>query len=105
MTTEIGQIQFGVPRDRQGSFEPQIVPKRERRLSGFDEAVISLYAKGMTTGDIVEHLEEVYDTSISRDLVSTVIEEVTKQMQEWQSRSLGPVYPGGLARCVLPQGP
>lgn len=93
VTTEIGQIELDVPRDRAGTFEPQIVPKRKRRLTGFDDAVISLYAKGMTTGDIVEHLEEVYDTTISRDLVSTVTEKVTKQMQEWQTRPLDPVYP------------
>ena len=58
-----------MPRDRAGTFEPRIVPKHQRRLSGFDEAVISLYAKGMTTGDIAAHLEEVYDTTISCDLV------------------------------------
>jgi putative transposase len=83
-----------LPRDRAGTFEPQIVPKHQRRLSGFDEAVISLYAKGMTTGDIAAHLEEVYDTTISRDLVSTVTEKVTKEMREWQAQ---------LSRCPLTQ--
>lgn len=83
-----------IPRDRAGTFEPQIVPKPQRRLSGFDEAVFSLYAKEMTTGDIAAHLEEVYDTTISRDLVSTVTEKVTKEMREWQAQ---------LSRCPLTQ--
>ncbi|WP_460468903.1 IS256 family transposase, partial [Calidifontibacter terrae] len=65
----------------------------KRRLSGFDDAVISLYGKGMTTGGIAEHLEEVYDTTISRDLVSTVTEKVTQQMRDWQARPLDAIYP------------
>lgn len=93
VTTEIGKVTVEMPRDRAGTFEPHIVPKHQRRLSGFDEAVISLYAKGMTTGDIAAHLEEVYDTTISRDLVSTVTEKVTKEMREWQARPLDAVYP------------
>lgn len=93
VTTEIGQLSVDVPRDRQGTFEPQIVRKHQRRLTGFDEAVISLYGKGMTTGGIAEHLEEVDDTTISRDLVSTVTEKVTKEMREWQSRPLDATYP------------
>lgn len=93
VSTEIGKVSLNVPRDRAGTFEPQIVAKHQRRLSGFDQAVISLYAKGMTTGGIVEHLEEVYDTVISRDLVSKVTEQVTKDMQAWQSRPLDAVYP------------
>lgn len=92
VTTEIGKVTVEMPRDRAGTFEPRIVPKHQRRLSGFDEAVISLYAKGMTTGvttgDIAAHLEEVYDTTISGDLVSTVTEKVTKEMREWQARPL-----------------
>jgi hypothetical protein len=93
VTTEIGKVTVELPRDGAGTFEPQIVPKHQRRLSGFDEAVISLYAKGMTTGDIAAHLEKVYDTTISRDLVSTVTEKVTKEMREWQARPLDAVYP------------
>ena len=93
VTTELGQLTVDVPRDRAGTFEPQVVRKHQRRLSGFDEAVISLYAKGLTTGAIAEHLEEVYDTQISRDLVSAVTEKVTKDMREWQARPLDAVYP------------
>ena len=99
--TEIGEVTIDVPRDRAGTFEPQIVPKHQRRLAGFDEAVISLYAKGMTTGDIVAHLEEVYDTEISRDLVSRVTDQVLLDMREWQSRPLDPVYPVVLIDAVV----
>ncbi|MGQ0631946.1 MAG: IS256 family transposase [Sporichthyaceae bacterium] len=91
--TEIGEVTIQVPRDRAGTFEPQIVPKHARRLSGFDDAVISLYAKGMTTGDIAAHLAEVYDTEISRDLVSRVTDAVVADMRAWQARPLDRVYP------------
>jgi transposase-like protein len=93
VTTEIGPVRIEVPRDREGSFEPQIVAKRQRRLTGFDESVISLYAKGMTTGDIAAHLEEVYDTSVSRDLVSAVTAQVADDMRRWMARPLDTVYP------------
>lgn len=93
VTTEIGKVTVDVPRDRQGSFDPQIVAKHQRRLAGFDEAVISLYGKGMTTGDIAAHLAEVYDTDVSRDLVSTVTNKVVTEMKEWSSRPLDAVYP------------
>jgi putative transposase len=93
VTTEIGKVTVDVPRDREGSFDPRIVPKHQRRLTGFDDAVISLYAKGMTTGDIAAHLAEVYDTEVSRGLVSAVTDKVVADMKEWQSRPLDPVYP------------
>lgn len=93
VTTEIGKVTVDVPRDRDGTFEPQVVAKHQRRLAGFDDAVISLYAKGMTTGDIAAHLEEVYDTSVSRDLVSAVTAKVSLDLKEWQARPLDPVYP------------
>lgn len=93
VTTEIGKLTVEVPRDRDGTFEPRVVEKHQRRLAGFDEAVISLYAKGMTTGDIAAHLEEVYDTTISRDLVSTVTAKVSEEMRAWQNRPLDSIYP------------
>lgn len=93
ITTEVGKVTVDVPRDREGSFESRIVAKHQRRLAGFDEAVISLYAKGMTTGDIAAHLAEVYDTEVSRDLVSTVTSKVVAEMKEWAARPLDPVYP------------
>lgn len=93
VTTEIGKVTIDVPRDREGTFEPQIVAKHQRRLAGFDEAVISLYGKGMTTGDIAEHLDEVYDTTVSRDLISVVTARVAEDMRVWANRPLDAVYP------------
>ncbi len=99
--TEIGEVTVDVPRDRDGSFEPQIVPKHQKRLAGFDEAVISLYAKGMTTGDIVAHLEDVYDTEISRGLVSRVTDAVLTDLRAWQARPLDRVYPVVLIDAIV----
>lgn len=93
VTTEIGKVTLDVPRDRAGTFEPQIVAKHQRRLSGFDEAVISLYAKSMTTGDIAAHLAEVYDTEVHRDTVWAVRAKVTEDMKRWSTRPLDPIYP------------
>ena len=101
MTTEIGKVTLDVPRDRENSYEPQIVRKHQRRLAGFDEAVISLYAKGMTTGDITRHLSDVYDTTVSRDLVSKVTDQVLGDMRAWQSRPLDPVYPVILIDAIV----
>lgn len=99
--TEIGDVQIQVPRDRAGTFEPQIVPKHQRRLAGFDEAVISLYAKGMTTGDIAAHLSQVYDTDVSRDLVSRVTDQVLGDMKAWSSRPLDAIYPVILIDAIV----
>ncbi len=101
VTTEIGKVTIDVPRDREGSYEPQIVRKHQRRLAGFDQAVISLYAKGMTTGDIAKHLSDVYDTTVSRDLVSKVTEQVLEDLRAWQSRPLDPVYPVILIDAIV----
>lgn len=101
VTTEVGKVTVEVPRDRDGSFEPQIVRKHQRRLAGFDEAVISLYGKGMTTGDIAKHLSDVYDTSVSRDLVSKVTDQVLADMRAWQSRPLDRVYPVILIDAIV----
>ena len=91
--TEIGPVPVKVPRDRAGTFEPALIPKHARRLTGFDEAVISLYAKGMTTGDIANHLQDIYGDQVSRDLVSRVTDAVVEEMTAWQARPLDPVYP------------
>lgn len=99
--TEVGEVTIEVPRDRLGSFEPQIVAKHQRRLAGFDEAVISLYAKGMTTGDIAAHLADVYDTDVSRDLVSRVTEQVLADMKSWQARPLDSCYPVILVDAIV----
>jgi putative transposase len=91
--TEIGPVTVKVPRDRAGTFEPVLVPKHARRLTGFDEAVVSLYAKGVTTGDIAAHLQDIDGDQVSRDLVSRVTDAVVEEMQAWQARPLEPVYP------------
>ncbi len=91
--TEIGPVSIAVPRDRDGSFEPQLVKKRQRRLTGVDEMIISLSAKGLTTGEISAHLAEVYGAEVSKSTISTITEKVMEGMAEWQNRPLDPVYP------------
>jgi putative transposase len=91
--SEVGPVEIDVPRDRDGSFEPKIVAKRKRRLSGIDELVISLSAKGLTTGEVQAHLAEVYDAQVSRQTISTITDKVIEGMAEWQNRPLDPVYP------------
>ncbi len=91
--TESGPVEIQVPRDREGTFEPQLVKKHERRLEGFDEKVIALYARGMTQRDIQQHLRELYGTEVSPDLISRATEGVMDEFRAWQSRPLEPVYP------------
>lgn len=88
-----GHVQIQVPRDRNASFEPVIVPKHERRLPSLDEKIISLYARGMSTREIQGHLEELYHTEISPTLVSNVTAAVLEEVTQWQNRPLEPVYP------------
>ncbi len=101
VTTDIGQVDIAVPRDRDGTFEPQTVPKHARRLEGFNAAVLSLYAKGLTTGEIQAHLEEIYDTSISRDTISKITDAVVEELTEWQTRPLEPIYPVILIDAIV----
>ena len=91
--TDVGPVDLEVPRDRDGSFDPIVVPKHARRLSGFDEQVLSLYAKGFTTGDIVEHVADIYGSQVSRDLVSRVTDAIVEEMTEWRNRPLDEVWP------------
>jgi transposase-like protein len=93
VTTEIGKVDLRVPRDRNGSFEPASVPKGQRRLDGLSAQVISLYAKGMSTGDIQGHLAEIYGTEISRDTISRITDAVLEDMTAWQNRPLDRIYP------------
>ncbi len=81
LTESTGQVQLEVPRDRDGSFEPQIVRKRQRRLTGVDEIVLSLYAKGLTTGEISAHFAEIYGASVSRETISRITDKVIEEMQ------------------------
>ncbi|WP_445023423.1 IS256 family transposase [Streptomyces sp. SAS_276] len=91
--TDIGPVEIDVPRDREGSFEPAIVKKRQRRLTGVDEMVLSLSAKGLTHGEISSHLAEVYGASVSKTTISTITDKVMDGMAEWQNRPLDRVYP------------
>jgi transposase-like protein len=91
--TEDEQIDLAVPRDRAGTFEPQLVPKGVRRLDGFDGKIISLYARGLTVREIQGHLKELYGTEVSPDLISRVTDAVLEEVKEWQSRPLDACYP------------
>ena len=91
--TELGPVTLEVPRDREGTFEPVVVRKRLRRLNGVDEMVLSLSAKGLTTGEIADHFAQVYGQSMSKDTISRITDKVIAEMVEWQNRPLDPVYP------------
>lgn len=89
----MGPIELDVPRDRAGSFEPVIVPKRRRRLNGVDALVCSLSAKGLTHGEICAHLREVYGAEVSKETITRITDRVIEGMTAWQNRPLDPVYP------------
>lgn len=91
--SDSGPIQIEVPRDRNGSFEPQLVKKRQRRLEGFDDKVLALYARGMSTRDIQGQLEELYGVEVSPTLISNVTDAIMEDVRAWQSRPLSAVYP------------
>lgn len=92
LSDAVGDIEISVPRDREGTFQPQIVKKRQRRLRGVDEVVLSLYAKGLTTGEISAHFSDIYGVSVSKDVVSRITDTVVKDMDEWRSRPLDGIY-------------
>lgn len=93
LRTDFGEVPVEVPRDREGSFEPQLIKRYQRAIPGFDEKIISMYARGMSTREIRGHLEELYGIEVSPDLISRVTDAVVEEMKEWQSRSLQAVYP------------
>lgn len=93
--TTAGQTRIDVPRDRNGSFEPQLVPKRQRRLGATSDMILSLYARGMTTRDIKAHLAEVYGVEVSHETVAKVTEVVVEEIRSWQARPVDEVYPIG----------
>jgi putative transposase len=92
LTEATGHVDIDVPRDRAGTFEPQIVRKRQRRLSGVDEVVLSLYAKGLTTGEISAHFAEIYGASVSKETISRITDKVIAEMKDWAARPLDGVY-------------
>ncbi len=91
--TEVGPVEIDVPRDRNGTFEPKLVRKRQRRMTGVDDLVISLVAKGLTTGEVCAHLAEIYGAEVTKDTVSRITDRVLDGMAEWQNRPLDRVYP------------
>jgi len=93
LLTDVGAVDLAVPRDRNGSFDPKIVRKGQTRLDGFNDRIIALYARGMTTRDIAAHLREMYDVDVSPDLISRVTDAVLEELADWQSRPLDRVYP------------
>ena len=91
--TDTGAVTVAIPRDRAGTFEPQLIPKHQRRVPGFDAKVLALYARGLTVREMQAHLEELYGVDVSPDLISTVTDAVLEEVTEWQSRPLRPLYP------------
>ena len=97
---EFGELPIEIPRDRQGSFEPQLIPKHQTRWSGFDDKILSLYARGMTVREIQSHLEEMYGTEVSPTLISSVTDAVMDEVKAWQSRPLDSIYPIVYLDCI-----
>ena len=93
ITGEFGSLDISVPRDRKSTFEPIIIPKGESRFTGFDDKIISMYARGMTTRDIQGHLEEIYGIGVSPALISQVTDAISEEVKLWQNRPLDEVYP------------
>jgi putative transposase len=97
---EFGELPIEVPRDRNGSFEPQLIPKHQTRWAGFNDKILSLYARGMTVREIQAHLEEMYGTEVSPSLISSVTDAVSDEVKAWQSRPLDPIYPIVYLDCI-----
>ena len=101
LTEASGRVGIEVPRDRNGSFEPQIVKKRQRRLTGVDEMVLSLYAKGLTTGEISAHFHEIYGAAVSKETISRITDKVLDEMTDWCNRPLDEVYAAIFVDAVM----
>src|SRR5262252_8864244 len=101
LTEGSGQVAIDVPRDRDSTFEPQIVKKRQRRLTGIDQIVLSLYAKGLTTGEISAHFHEIYGASVSKETISRITDKVLEEMTDWCSRPLDEVYAAVFIDAVM----
>ena len=91
LKAKFGELPIDVPRDRQGSFEPQLIPKHQTRWTGFDDKILSLYARGMTVREIQSHLEEMYGAEVSPTLISSVTDAVIEEVKAWQGRPLDSV--------------
>jgi len=98
---DFGEVEIEVPRDREGEFEPKIVGKHQRRFTGFDDKILSMYARGMSTREIQGHLLEIYKVEVSASLISEVTDEIIDEVRQWQSRPLEPLYPMALVNNVV----
>jgi putative transposase len=101
LMTEHGPVALDTPRDRNGSFEPKIVRKRQRRFVGFDEKILALYSRGLSTRDISAHLQEIYGVNVSRELISKVTDAVIDDVREWAKRPLEDIYPIVFLDCMV----
>src|SRR5215210_3922808 len=101
LATEHGPVRIEAPRDRRGSFEPQIVRKGQRRFEGFDEKILALYSRGLSTRDIEAHLQEIYGVKVGRDLISRVTDAVIDDVREWGKRPLEDIYPIVFLDCMV----
>ena len=108
VTTDQGDLRIEVPRDRKSNFDPQIIKKGQRRFTGFDDKILSMYARGMTTRDIQGHLQDIYQVEVSPDLISSVTDAVIEEVKEWQNRPIDRLYPiiylDGLVVKIRDQG-
>jgi len=93
VSTDIGDVPLDIPRDRNGEFEPRIIPKHQRRFEGFDDKIISMYGLGMTTRDIQKYLHEIYNVEVSPELISNVTDEIMNDVKEWRTRPIDAIYP------------
>ena len=100
LKSQYGEFHIDVPRDRNGEFEPKLIPKYQRDISGIEDKVISLYARGMSTRDIHDQLNDLYGIDPSAEMVSKITDKILPQVKEWQSRHLNPVYPFVFMDCI-----
>lgn len=104
VTSELGDLTLDVPRDRNSEFEPKIIKKHQRRFEGFDDKILSLYAHGMTTRDIQNHIKQMYDVDVSPELISQVTNEIMNEVREWQSRPIDILYPVVFFDAIVVKG-
>lgn len=100
LKSQYGEFQLDVPRDRNGEFEPKLIPKYQRDISGIEKKVISLYVRGMSTRDIHDQIYDLYGVEMSAEMVSKITDKILPQVKEWQSRPLNPVYPFVFMDCI-----
>lgn len=100
LKSQYGESQVDIPRDRNGEFEPKLIPKYQRDISGIEEKVISLYARWMSTRDIHDQLQELYGIELSAEMVSKITDKILPEVKEWQSRPLNPIYPFVFMDCI-----